>query len=106
MAVPEGPVVVIGDALHQVEHRPRQAAHWPVPVVPHSHVQVPHVEVLKILIKRDKILQPDRVTEAAVRPVFGPMYSSACLILPAGSNEFWDGKTQECKQCPISMSVS
>lgn len=56
--VPEGPVVVVGHSLHQVEGGSRQTADGPVPVVPHPHVQVPRVEVLKILVQRHEILKP------------------------------------------------
>lgn len=61
----EGPVVVVGNSLHQVHLGPGDAADGPVPVVSDPHVQVPGVKVLKILIEGHKILQGrwDRVED-------------------------------------------
>ena len=56
-AVPESPVVIVRHPLHQVEGGPRQTAYGPVPVVSDPHVQVPRVEVLKVLIHRHKLLE-------------------------------------------------
>ena len=57
MAVPECPVVIVGHPLHQVKGGPRQTAYGPVPVVSDPHVQVPRVEVLKVLIHWHKLLK-------------------------------------------------
>lgn len=56
MTVPKSPVVVIGHPLHQVKHGAWQAAHGPIPVVSHPHVQVSGVKVLKVLIEGYEIL--------------------------------------------------
>lgn len=56
VTVPKSPVVVIGHPLHQVKHGAWQAAHGPIPVVSHPHVQVSGVKVLKVLIERYEIL--------------------------------------------------
>lgn len=53
----EGPIVVMGNSLHQVHLSTRNATDRSVPVVSNPHVQVPGVEVLKVLIEWDKILQ-------------------------------------------------
>lgn len=63
MAIPECPVVVIWHPLHQVKHRAWQAAHRPIPVVSHPHVQVSGVKVFKVLIERNEILQRRRKKE-------------------------------------------
>lgn len=52
----ECPVVVVRNSLHQVHFSARDAADGSVPVVSDPHVQVSGVEVLKVLIERDKIL--------------------------------------------------
>lgn len=59
-AVPECPIVVIGNSLHQVKHRAWQAAHRSIPVVSHPHVQVSGVKVFKVLIERNEILRRRR----------------------------------------------
>lgn len=53
----EGPVVVVGNSLHQVHLGAGDAADGPVPVVPDPHVQVAGVEVLKVLVEGDELLQ-------------------------------------------------
>lgn len=60
IALPECPVIVIRHPLHQVKHRPWQAAYRAVPVVSYPHVQVSGVEVLKVLIKWYKILKAEK----------------------------------------------
>lgn len=60
--VPESPVVVIRHPLHQVKDGSWQAAYGTVPVVSYSHVQVPSVEVFKILIKWYKFLKAETNT--------------------------------------------
>ncbi len=62
ITVPKSPVVVVRNPLHQVKNRSRQAANGTVPVVSYSHVEIPSVEVLEILIKWDKILRSKRNT--------------------------------------------
>ena len=47
----------MGNSLHQVHLSTRDAADGSVPVISDSHVQVPGVKVLKVLIEGDKILQ-------------------------------------------------
>ena len=47
----------MGNSLHQVHLGTRNATDRSVPVVPNPHVQVPGIEVLKVLIEWDKILQ-------------------------------------------------
>lgn len=53
---PERPVVVIRYSLHYIEQSPWGAADGAVPVVPDSHVEVPFVKILKVLIHWHKIL--------------------------------------------------
>lgn len=53
------PVVVLGRSPHQVHLSTRDAAYRPVPVVPDTHVEVPGVEVLKVLVERHKVLRTD-----------------------------------------------
>ena len=55
----EGPVVVVGDLLHNVHLGPGDTAEGPVPVVPDPRVQVPRVEVLKVLVQGDEVLRDD-----------------------------------------------
>lgn len=54
------PVVVMRHSVYQVHLGTRDTADGSVPVVSDSHVQVPGVKVLKILIEGDKILQRKR----------------------------------------------
>lgn len=52
----ERPVVVMRLPLHDVHPGSRHAADRPVPVVSNPHVEVPRVEVFKILIQGHKVL--------------------------------------------------
>ena len=56
----EGPIVVVGDLLQQVHLGAGDAADGPVPVIPDPHVQVPRVEVLKVLVQGNEILRGDQ----------------------------------------------
>lgn len=56
----KGPVVVVGDPVHQVHLGSWNAADGPVPVVPYPHVEVPGVKVLKVLVERHKVLKKGR----------------------------------------------
>lgn len=47
----------MGDPLPEVHFGSWSAAEGPVPVVPDPYVDVPGVEVLKVLVERHKVLQ-------------------------------------------------
>ena len=55
-ASPKCPVVVICHPFHHVEHSSRGTADGPVPVVSDSHIKVPRIKILKVLIQWHKIL--------------------------------------------------
>lgn len=78
-ASPKCPVVVIRHPLHHIKPRPRGTADGPVPVVSDSHVQVPRVKILKVLIKRHKILLQQRQ-----QFTFGLLFFVFYLQLKAG----------------------
>lgn len=53
----KSPVVVMRNPFDEVHLRPRHAAYGPVPAIPYPHVQISCVEIFKILIKRNKVLE-------------------------------------------------
>lgn len=60
----ERPVVVLRRPLHQVHLGARDAAYGPVPVVPDTHVKVPGVKVLKVLVEGHKVLHEEAESTA------------------------------------------
>lgn len=53
----------MGHSLHQVHFGARDAAYGPIPIVSDSHVEVPRVEILKVLVEGHKVLQVDEDRE-------------------------------------------
>lgn len=55
--IPEGPVVVVGDAVHDIHFRPRNTVDGPVQRVLASPEYVPVVETLPCLVQGNKTLK-------------------------------------------------
>lgn len=59
----KSPIVIQGGSFHQVHFGSWDAAYWPVPVVSYAHVEVSRVEVLKVLVERNKVLHRSKDRE-------------------------------------------
>lgn len=55
---PEGPVVVVGEALHERDLRGGRGADGPVEAMPHAPVHVAREELLERVVQRRVALQP------------------------------------------------